>query len=293
VYGVVGYKAHAKMLMVVRREGRRLRRYVHLGTGNYHLRTSRAYTDFSLLTCNREMGEDVHKLFTQLTGLGKVGRLARIQQSPFTLHRSLLAAIDREAKAAAAGRPARIIAKMNALTDPDVIQALYRASQAGVEIDLIVRGVCCLRPGVAGISETIRVRSIVGRFLEHSRVFYFLADGEERIWCASADWMQRNFFRRVESSFPIDDARVRERVFAEGLEIYLADNSQAWLLQPDGSYRRLQPGRDEQRAAQSLLLERMCDVARGRPRTTDVPLPLENEVARDGEDEAEDERRRA
>jgi polyphosphate kinase len=258
VYGIVGYKAHTKMLLVVRREDAKLRRYVHLGTGNYHSKTSRAYTDIGFLTCDRSIGEDVHKLFNQLTGLGKVGRLKRVLQSPFTLHRSLLGMIEREAKFAAAGRPARIIAKMNSLTEPRIIQALYKASQLGVQIDLIVRGICCLRPGVPGVSESIRVRSVIGRFLEHSRIFYFRNDGEEQLFCSSADWMQRNFFWRVETCFPIDDQRLRQRLVAECLEPYLVDNVQAWLLGPDGKYRRVKPGKEKARAAQEVLLERLC-----------------------------------
>jgi polyphosphate kinase len=259
VYGIVGYKAHAKMLMIVRREGRKLRRYVHLGTGNYHVRTTRGYTDLSLLTCDREIGEDVHRLFLQLTGLGRVTRLRRIIQSPFSLHRTLLSMIDGEARNARAGKPARIVAKMNALSEPQIIQALYRASQAGVQIDLIVRGTCCLRPGVPGISENIRVRSIVGRFLEHSRIFLFHAQGDELCWCASADWMQRNLFRRVETCFPVTEKRLAQRVYSEGIEPYLLDNAQAWSLGADGRYSRLKPGKSARRAAQEVLLERLCE----------------------------------
>ena len=259
VYGIVGYKSHAKMLLIVRREGRKLRRYIHLGTGNYHTRTARAYTDISYLTCDREIGEDVHKVFMQLTGLGRVGRLKKIVQSPFALHRAMLERIEAETRNAREKKPARIIAKMNALSEPRIIQALYEASQAGVPIDLFVRGQCCLRPGVPGVSETIRVRSIVGRFLEHSRIFYFFAGGEELVLCASADWMQRNFFRRVETLFPIVEKRLAHRLFAEGLEIYLADNAQAWALQSDGKYRRLRPGSQPRLAAQEALLERLCE----------------------------------
>ncbi|MCK6444768.1 MAG: polyphosphate kinase 1 [Planctomycetes bacterium] len=258
VYGIVGYKAHTKMLLVVRREGHKLRRYVHLGTGNYHSKTSRAYTDVGFLTCDRAIGEDVHKLFNQLTGLGKVGRLKRVLQSPFTLHKALVGLIEREAKHATAGRSARIVAKMNSLTEPRIIQALYRASQAGVSIDLVVRGICCLRPGVPGVSESIRVRSIVGRFLEHSRIFYFENDGEPQYFCASADWMQRNFFWRVETCFPVDDQRLRQRIWSECLEPYLVDNVQSWLLGPDGKYRRARPGKERPRVAQEFLLERLC-----------------------------------
>ncbi len=256
VYGIVGYKAHAKMLLVIRREGRKLRHYVHLGTGNYHTGTTRVYTDFSLLTCDRDIGEDVHKLFMQLTGLGRVARLKKIRQAPFNLQRSLIALIDNETSEAKRGQPARIVAKMNALSEPKIIQALYRASQAGVQIDLIVRGICCLRPGVPGISENIRVRSIIGRFLEHARVFHFHAAGEGLCLGASADWMQRNFFARVETAFPIEDERLRQRVIGEGLEVYLADNTQAWILASDGKYKRAKPGNQKPRCAQMDLLER-------------------------------------
>lgn len=256
VYGIVGYKAHAKMLLVIRREGRKLRHYVHLGTGNYHTGTTRTYTDFSLLTCDRDIGEDVHKLFMQLTGLGRVARLKKIRQSPFNLQRSLIALIDNESSEARRGKPARIIAKMNALSEPKIIQALYRASQAGVAIDLIVRGICCLRPGVPGVSENIRVRSIIGRFLEHTRVFQFHAGGDKLCLCASADWMQRNFFARVEISFPIEDDRLRQRVSSEDLETSLADNTQAWILASDGKYKRAKPGSQKPRCAQMDLIER-------------------------------------
>jgi polyphosphate kinase len=262
VYGIVGYKAHTKMLLVVRRESRRLRRYVHLGTGNYHVRTTRGYTDFGLMTCSREIGEDVHRLFMQLTGLGRVMRLRRIVQSPFSLHKLILDSIENEARLARSGKKGRIVAKMNALTEPQIIQALYQASQAGVSIDLIVRGVCCLRPGVPGISDNIRVRSIVGRFLEHSRIFMFGCDGDEQVWLASADWMQRNLFRRVETCFPIEERRLAQRVISDGLEPYLADNAQAWVLGADGKYKRVKPSSQTRRAAQEVLLERLCDQPR-------------------------------
>jgi len=259
VYGVVGYKAHAKLLLVVRREGRRLRRYCHLGTGNYHPGNARTYTDFSLLTAQPEIGEDVHKLFMQLTGLGKVTRLQKLLQSPFTLQRTLVALIDHEAERARQGRTSGIRAKMNALSEPSIIRALYGASQAGVPIDLIVRGICCLRPGVPGLSETIRVRSIVGRFLEHSRVYCFHADGEELTWCSSADWMSRSFFRRVETCFPIEDPRLKARVIEEGLGASMADNTQAWLLQPDGHWKRSKPGSSRPSCAQESLLDELAD----------------------------------
>jgi len=239
---------------------------VHLSTGNYHQMTSKVYTDFGLMTSDADIGEDVHKMFQQLSGLGTAIKLKRLLQSPFTLHKGLLEKIEREIGHAQAGRPARIIAKMNALTDPQIIQALYQASQAGVRVDLIVRSTCCLRPGVPGVSESIRVRSIVGRFLEHTRIFYFLSLGEERCYCASADWMQRNLFRRVETCFPIVERRLVQRLLAEGLEPYLADNAQAWSLAPDGKYRRAKPGNQPRRAAQEILLERLCEQPELAPR---------------------------
>jgi polyphosphate kinase len=256
VYGVVGYKTHAKMLLVVRREGAHMRNYVHLATGNYHAGTARAYTDIGLLSCDRDLGEDVQRMFTELTGLGRSARLKRLRQAPFTLQKNLIALIDQEADIARSGKPARIAAKMNALTEPKIIQALYRASQAGVEIDLVVRGVCCLRPGIPGVSEKIHVRSIIGRFLEHSRVFYFEAAGQELVFCSSADWMQRNFFARVEVMFPVLDERLAQRVYQEAIEVYLADNSQAWILGQDGKYKRAKPGNQKPRVAQEELLQR-------------------------------------
>lgn len=258
VYGVVNYKTHAKMILVVRREGRTLRRYVHLGTGNYHARTARLYTDYGLLTSDKAIGEDVNKLFHQLTGLGRAGRLRKLLQSPFTLHKGILAYIEREISLVGEGKKGWIIAKMNALVDPEIIMALYRASQAGVKIDLIVRGVCCLRPGVKGVSENITVRSIVGRFLEHTRVFYFHNDGEELLFCSSADWMTRNLHHRVEVCFPIEEKRTSDSVIELGLLNYLSDNTQAWVLQNDGFYKQLKPGTHKPRSAQQLLLEYYC-----------------------------------
>ncbi len=258
VYGVVGYKTHAKMMLIVRREGDSLRRYAHLSTGNYHQANSRVYTDIGLMTANPEIGEDLHKVFQQLSGLGPVIELKRLLHSPFTLYRSVLAKIERETAHALAGRPARIVAKLNALNEANVITALYRASQAGVEIDLIVRGACTLRPGLPGISERIRVRSIVGRFLEHSRVYWFANDGEAEIYCASADWMERNLMRRIEIAFPILDPELAARVFEETLANGLADNTQAWLLDSDGGYTRVEPGEHPPYSAQQGLLERLC-----------------------------------
>ena len=256
MYGVVGYKTHAKMSMVVRREADGLRRYCHLGTGNYHPRTARGYTDYSLFTCDPDIGQDVHELFLQLTSLTQKPKLTKLLQSPFDLHEELVRKIDREARHAAAGRPARIIAKMNSLVDPQVIEALYRASRAGAQTDLIIRGVCALRPGIPGVSENIRVRSVVGRFLEHSRVFHFANDGAGELYLASADWMERNFFRRVEIAFPVREETHRKRILRD-LESYLADNTQAWALGSDGSYSRCaRPAQDAVRDAQQALLMR-------------------------------------
>jgi polyphosphate kinase len=259
VYGVVGFKTHAKMLLIVRREGTRLRRYVHLSTGNYHAGTARGYTDVGLLTAHPGIGIDVHQVFQQLAGLAPAIELECLLQSPFTLHAGVLAKIEREARHARAGRPARIVAKMNALNEPAVVRALYAASQAGAEIDLIVRGACTLRPGVPGVSDNIRVRSLVGRFLEHSRVYWFANDGEPELYCASADWLERNLLRRIEVCFPILDPALAARVKAEALENYLADNVNAWTLEPDGAYVRLAPAAGERpHSAQQALLSRLC-----------------------------------
>ena len=258
VYGVVGHKTHAKMSMVVRREQGRLVRYCHLGTGNYHARTARIYTDFDVLTCREEIGADVNEVFQQLTGLGSATKLKHVWNSPFTLHPRILEAIERETRVAKAKKPARIIAKMNALLEPEVIEALYRASQAGVKVDLLVRGVCALRPGVARLSENIRVRSIVGRFLEHTRIFHFRHNGQAQVYLSSADWMDRNFFRRVELCFPVLDPKLKRRVIREGLKPYLEDNMQAWDMQPDGSFRRAKRGRSKPRCAQTTLLRMLA-----------------------------------
>jgi len=258
VYGVVGYKTHAKMMLIVRREGDGLRRYAHLSTGNYHQINSRTYTDIGLMTANPAIGEDLHKIFQQLSGLGPMIKLNCLLHSPFTLYTGLVAKIERETAHAKAGRPARIVAKLNAMNESHVIEALYRASQAGVEIDLIVRGACTLRPGLPGISERIRVRSIIGRFLEHSRVYWFANNDEPELYCASADWMARNLMRRIEIAFPILDAELSARVFEETLAGSLADNTQAWLLDSDGSYTRAEPGNHPPFSAQQSLLDRYC-----------------------------------
>jgi polyphosphate kinase len=261
VYGVVGYKTHCKMTLVVRREAGKLKRYVHLGTGNYHPRTARAYTDYGLLSANEALGEDVHQVFMQLTSLMRTPALNLLSQSPFNLHERLLALIRRETRSAASGETGHIIAKINALVEPEIIRALYEASNAGVFVDLIVRGICCLRPGVPGVSENIRVRSIVGRFLEHSRCYYFHNGGNEEIYCASADWMDRNFFRRIELMFPIRDEGLKARIIAD-LDTYLADNAQAWELRADGRYAKLERDpRVEPKAAQLLLLRQLAEIS--------------------------------
>jgi polyphosphate kinase len=259
MYGVVGYKTHAKMMLIVRREGRALRRYVHLGTGNYHAGTARLYTDIGLMTCDPDITADVHGLFQQLSGLAPAIKLKRLMTSPFTLHKGLLKKIEREAKLARADKAGRIIAKMNSLNEANVIRALYDASQAGVKIELIVRGACCLRPGVPGLSDNISVRSVVGRFLEHSRVYWFGNDGKPEIFCSSADWMERNLLRRVETCFPILDSALAERVYNEELANYLADNQQAWQLHADGHYTRAEPVGDAMPySAQGALLAQFC-----------------------------------
>lgn len=257
VYGIVGYKTHSKMMLVVRRNQEGIKRYAHLGTGNYHVKTSKLYTDYGLLTANEDLCQDVHKIFLELTGMGKPARLKQLKHSPFTLHKSMLDLIEYETEQALAGKPARIIAKMNSLTEVQIMQALYRASMAGVQIDLVIRGMCCLRPGIPGLSENIRVRSIIGRFLEHTRIYYFHHSGEDLITLSSADWMERNLFNRVETCFPITDEKLKARVLEEGLDIYLRDNAQAWLLQSDGTYQRASCDPDNVVAAQHWLLERL------------------------------------
>jgi polyphosphate kinase len=252
VYGVVGYKTHAKMLMVVRRESDGIRRYCHLGTGNYHHKTARGYTDYGLLTANESIGLDVHEIFLQLTSLTRTPKLRQLLQSPFTMHERLLQLI---AEQAAAGSKGRIVARMNALTEPQIIEALYEASRAGAQIDLIVRGTCVLRPGVEGASENIRVRSIVGRFLEHPRVWCFGEGPAAHLYCSSADWMERNLFRRVEVAFPILDPALHESLRAD-LSLYLADTSDAWLLQQDGTYVHADAGDKPPLSAQETLLQR-------------------------------------
>ena len=261
VYGVVGYKTHAKMMLIVRKEegsaGGGLRLYAHLGTGNYHPSTARVYTDYGLITADQSICQDVHSVFLQLTSLGKVKKLNRLLQSPFTLAPGMRERIEREMRNAAAGRRGRIVAKMNALVEPEMIQALYQASQAGVEVELIVRGMCSLRPGVQGLSEHIRVRSVVGRFLEHHRAIWFANDSGEKksepeLWLSSADWMERNLFRRVEVAVPVLDRKLREQITRQ-LEAYVADEVQSWQLTSDGSYRAPTPPADAVGVQRRLL----------------------------------------
>jgi polyphosphate kinase len=261
VYGVVGYKTHCKMALIVRRESGSLKRYAHLGTGNYHPGTARSYTDYGLLTADESLTEDVHHVFLQLTSMAQTPPLNKLIQAPFGLHQRLLKHIDQEIDNVANGGTGHIIVKVNALAEPEIIAALYRASGAGVMVDLIVRGICCLRPGLPGISDNIRVRSIVGRFLEHSRVYYFHAGGEELVYCASADWMERNLFRRVEVGFPISEPDMRQRVIAD-LDLCLQDNTGAWNLQADGVWTRCQPRAGEDAVSvQQILVRKLTETS--------------------------------
>lgn len=255
VYGLVGLKTHTKVMLVVRREDGRIRRYVHVGTGNYNPKTARLYTDIGLLSCREELGADLTDLFNFLTGYSRQKQYRKLLVAPVSLRDRMMALIQREAEHAHNGTHARIVAKMNALIDPAIIAELYRASQAGVQVDLIVRGMCCLRPGVAGVSDNIRVISVVGRFLEHSRIFYFHNAGQEEIFIGSADWMQRNLDRRVEAVVPIDDPAIAIDL-QEILGILLADNRQAWDLQPDGHYVQRHPSSDSpEQSSQKILLD--------------------------------------
>jgi len=281
VYGLVGLKTHSKLAFVVRRETSGIRRYVHLGTGNYNEVTARIYTDIGLLTANAEIGEDAGKIFNLLTGMSQFPGLTHLMMAPFGLEEQFVRRIEKltalakkQKRASSNGNghgseaptPPRIIAKMNALLDPGVIKALYRASQAGVQVDLIIRGMCALRPGVPGLSDNIRVRSIIGRFLEHSRVFYFAGGGEEEVLCGSADWMPRNFFRRVEVIFPILDPQLRQRIVSEVLETALCDNTKARELLPDGTHKRVtRSGGQTPRDYQSELLVLAAQTPAPRP----------------------------
>lgn len=260
VYGVMGFKTHAKMMLFVRRDKNGLRRYAHIGTGNYHRKNSLAYTDYSLLTSDEVICADIHKVFQQITGMGKKIHPKLIMHAPFNLRKSLLRMIDGEVEAVLAGKEARIIAKVNALTDPTVIKALYTASYAGVKIDLIVRGICCLKPGIPGVSENIRVVSVVGRFLEHSRVYYF-QNHSHQVYCASADLMERNLSHRIEVCFPILKKKLAQRIITE-LEYYLEDKVQSWEQTDQGDYRRVSEGEestssDNAEGVQTLLLNKL------------------------------------
>jgi len=259
VYGVVGFKTHCKMALIVRRENGQLRRYAHLGTGNYHPGTARLYTDYGYFTTDEELTEDVQNVFLQLTSMTQTPPLRKLVQAPFKLHDHLLRLVENEITVANSGGTGHIIAKLNALVEPEIIHALYRASCAGVMVDLVVRSICCLRPGVPGVSDNIRVRSIVGRFLEHSRVYYFHAGGQEKVFLASADWMDRNVFRRVEACFPIQHPHMKTRLIGE-LDLCLQDNLGAWELQSDGNWIKLRPGPGEEAVSvQHSLLDKLAD----------------------------------
>jgi polyphosphate kinase len=254
VYGVVGHKTHAKMTLLLRREHGKIQSYAHMGTGNYHTKTARIYEDFGLLTSNPDICKDVAEIFRRLTGLGKSTRLRQLLQAPFTLAETLIHAIRTEAQNAKDGKKAMIAIKVNTLVDAAIIKELCLASQAGVNIELIVRGVCALKAGVIGSSETIKVRSVVGRFLEHSRVYYFYADGAESLWLGSADWMERNFQRRVETAVPILDPKLKRRVFKRAFSVHLRDNCMAWMMRANGEYQKARLGNRRRFCSQEELL---------------------------------------
>lgn len=270
MYGLLGFKTHAKVLLVVRKEGTGLRRYVHLATGNYNQQTARLYEDISLFTAREDIGEDATALFNLLTGYSAPPRWNHLIISPLSMHATVLKLIRREAEHARAGQPAKLIAKMNALVDEEVISALYEASQAGVDIQLLVRGICCLRPGVPKLSESIRVTAVIDRFLEHARIFYFENGGASEVYCTSADWMPRNFRRRVEVMFPILDPQVKERMIREILVTMCADNAKRWQLNADGTYLRVPRGSGPEVRSQTIFV----DLARERNRETDALAAL-------------------
>lgn len=280
MYGLLGFKTHAKVLLIVRKEASGLRRYVHLATGNYNQQTARLYEDLSLFTAREELGEDATSLFNLLTGYSAPKRWNQLIVSPLGLHEAILGLIAREAQHAAAGKEAGIVAKMNSLVDADVISALYAASQAGVRIDLLVRGICCLRPGLKGISENIRVHAIIDRFLEHARIFHFKNAGQDEVYCSSADWMPRNFRRRVEAMYPISDPRHKDRVIGEILYNMRNDSAKGWLLQSDGTYTRTRPpaGAEALRSQQVFM-----NLARERAKEADPKLQLGSTRAQLGE----------
>jgi polyphosphate kinase len=254
VYGVVGLKTHAKMLLVTRREGRTLKRYGHLSTGNYYPRTAKLYTDLSYLTCDTAMTGDMDRLFVHLASPSRLSRMSKLITAPFHLQRKLIEKIDQVGAAAAKGLSARVVVKMNSLTDPHLIHALIRAGQQGAQIDLIVRGACMLPAGLAGQTNNIRVRSIIGRFLEHSRVFYFEAGDAQELYLSSADWMSRNMTRRVELAWPVVDPVLRRRIIDECLLAYLYDTRNAWTLEADGQYHRVEKKGQKVQSAQALLM---------------------------------------
>jgi len=259
VYGVVGYKTHAKMLLIIRRESHHLRQYAHIGTGNYHSRTARLYTDYGLFTANKKICEDLNRVFHQLTSMGQTKNLNKLLQSPFTLQEVLEAKIERERQHALQGIPSRIIVKLNSLVDAAMIRALYEASSAGVKIDLIIRGMCSLRPGLPGISENIEVRSVIGHFLEHDRVIYFKNDESPEVYISSADWMERNLYHRVEIATPIENKSIQDRIISE-LEYYLMDNTQAWIMHHDGTYTKASPENGKEAfIAQEKFLEDLAE----------------------------------
>ncbi len=254
VYGVVGFKTHAKMSLVIRRDKKKLVRFVHLGTGNYHHRNALVYTDYSLLTSDKEIAEDVHKVFQQLTGMGKVYKLNKLWNAPFSLHKKLIKQIDAEIKTAELGNRAEIFIKVNSVTDPELIKKLYQASIAGVKIKLLVRGICCLKPGIKGVSDNISVSSVIGRFLEHSRVYIFYNDGDELAFASSADIMERNLHRRVEVAFPILEPAAKRKLI-NNIKAMLRPNKQNWILQNDGSYELSASKEDDSKIQEQLLHE--------------------------------------
>ena len=265
VYGIVGYKTHAKLMLIIRRENDKIRRYVHLGTGNYHAANAKVYTDYGLFSADPDISEDVHKIFQELTGMGKPANLKKLLHAPFTLHEKLMSFIDDEIAQAKAGKRAHIIIKVNALTERRLIDKLYDASQAGVKIELILRSMCCMRPQVKDLSENITVRSVIGRFLEHTRIYYFYNAGYERLYCGSADWMDRNLFHRVEVAFPIEDKKLFKQIYQDGLINYLHDNTQAWTLDGNGVWQQLQPAADE---TPHIAQEHLLKVINGVGETT-------------------------
>jgi polyphosphate kinase len=266
VYGLVGYKIHGKISLVVRNELDGMRRYVHISTGNYNPTTAKLYTDLGFFTSRRDFGEDATNLFNLLTGICQFQGMRKFFVAPFELHERLITLIDRETEFAKKKQAARITLKLNSLVEPQTIEALYRASQAGVKIDLIIRGICCLRPGVKGLSESITVRSIVDRFLEHSRLAYFENGGQSQVFVMSADWMLRNFFRRLEIAFPIEEPSLKKRICSEILPILLADNVKAWLLQPDGSYVRAEPAKGEKPCRSQMEFIALAEATSQPPR---------------------------